>query len=216
MMAQPDAPLSSLLRTNPVLHQSLVRTLGGGGSGISARWWKVAVELSKHNKQIDLHWIQDIEANHSFGPARATAFLAELADTLRISARTFSSALRAAGLEVSSDEVALALAAMLRGPQGPTHLIVQSSQPAVEWRQRWTTICIDLCHQLPVDALSALQTAFNCYGATSVQHFFEIKNSANFFTGSSARRNCTDLLSVLSTWRDVDAVRQLSQAVDTM
>lgn len=211
-----DAPLATLLRSNPVLHSSLVRTLGGGGSGISARWWKVAVELSKNLKQIDLHWIQDTEANHASGPARATAFLEELADTLRISARTFTSALRAAGLEVSSDEVEAALAAMLRGPQGPAHPSGQYSQPAVEWRQRWTTICIDLCHQLPVDALSALQTAFNCYGATSVQHFFEIKNSANFFTGPNARQNCTNLLSALSTWRDVDAVRQLSQAIDTM
>lgn len=47
----------------------------------------------------------------------------------------------------------------------------------------------------------------------TVQHFFDLKNSASFFTGPEARQNCSDLLNLLSPWRDVDAVRMLATAV---
>lgn len=239
---QRDVPLGAALRNNNPLHQALVRTLGGGGAGISARWWKVAVELSKQptlNKKIDLDWIQDIESNHPSGPTRATAFLSELAE-LKVSAVTFISALRGALLEVSADEVEAALRATqtyaavspqkqtsqpyLSPPAAAKQLPVVPADPAVvtsaastvEWRLGWSPLCVELCQQLPVNALSVLQTAFNCHGATSIQHFFDIKNSTNFFTGPDARQNCSNLLSVLSPWRDVEAVQKLVTAVNTV
>lgn len=173
-----------MLLHNTHLHQSLVRTLGGGGPGTSARWWKVAVELSKQpalNKRIDLHWIQDIEAGSPSGPTRATAFLSELTDALKISTRTFIAALRAALLEISADEVEAALQSIVlpekqmtlpyqAPPIAATTASVCTSSSA-DWSLRWAHLCFELCQQLPVDSLSVLRTAFNCHGAMTVQHF---------------------------------------------
>jgi len=93
------------------LHQELVRALGSGGAGISARWWKVGGEMSKlasYNNKLNLTTLQDIEVENSNGPLRAAALLA-LLQTLRVTTFEFIGALRGALLDNSADSVEKAL-----------------------------------------------------------------------------------------------------------
>jgi hypothetical protein len=70
--------LKDRLQNDPELYKDVARTLGGGGSGMSAGWYKVAIELSRlprfHGK-INLDFMHDIEAEHQNGPNRARLFL---------------------------------------------------------------------------------------------------------------------------------------------
>lgn len=108
--AQPECKLTLVqLFANAELRQDVVRTLGGGGSGISARWWKVAVELSQLSpyarQKINMTFIQDIESAHNTGPKRADFFLEELLGLKEITGQMFIQACRNALLERLADEL---------------------------------------------------------------------------------------------------------------
>src|SRR5256885_868042 len=98
--------LRAVFDQDPELRKECQRTLGGGGPGISARWWKVSVELSrqpKYNKAISLTWIQSIEDAGNNGPERANLCLNALADTIGCNTADFRTALKGALLEVTAD-----------------------------------------------------------------------------------------------------------------
>jgi hypothetical protein len=100
--------LQEFLDENSVLANDLVRTLGGGGSGISAYWHKLSVELSKNpkfRKVLTLTFNQDIEDNHGNGPLRARALLSKLGVLDGLDVPTFIAGLRGVLLEVSAIEV---------------------------------------------------------------------------------------------------------------
>lgn len=56
--------LREFFNTRMDLEESIVRTFATGGSGMSSRWWKVIVELSKMGHRFSIDFMQEIEAYH--------------------------------------------------------------------------------------------------------------------------------------------------------
>jgi|GEM_PF-5730723 len=107
------------LLSSPAVREDVERTLGGGGSGISARWRKVAVELSKGNKKINMTFLQDIENSHNNGPQCAKAFLNKLIGMPEITGEMFIQGLSNVLLEVCAGKLREVAAKGVPETKGP-------------------------------------------------------------------------------------------------
>lgn len=110
---EPVHPVCTLtlaqLLANAEIRKDVVRTLGGGGTGISARWYKVGVELSKLSpyarNKIDSNFLSDITYSENTGPKQASEFLDRLLGLREITGDMFIRACSAALLENVADQL---------------------------------------------------------------------------------------------------------------